>query len=101
MKFYSVNEFESNIATIYEEIHSDGGAVIMSGDKPEFLMLDVGGFNDYEAVIKAMSRAKALAALESMQRISVNNGNVNMTDEEIEAEIQAARRERRNRENRN
>ena len=97
MKYYSVNEFETNAATIYENVRSDGSVVITSGDKPKFLVLDIGD-NDYEKLIEAIRQAKAFANFRSMQRISVENGNSLMTDEEIEAEIQAARRERRNRE---
>ena len=98
MKYYSINELATNTATIYEDVRSNGSVVITNGDRPEFLMLDIGN-NDYETFIDAISRARAFANLESMREIAAQNGY--MTDEEIEAEIQAARQERRNREGRN
>ena len=98
MNFYSVNELETGTTKIYENVRSNGEAVITNEGKPMLLMLDISNV-DYEAIIRAVRQAKVTAVFESMRNIAAENGY--MTDEEIEAEIAAARQERRNREGRN
>ena len=55
-------------------------------------MLDISEDN-FEEVLRAVRQAKAMIAFNSMRKIAEDNGF--MSEEEIEAEIQAAREERR------
>ncbi len=77
------------------EKYSGGGAVLTDDGKPVLLMLDISGDNP-ERIIEAVIRARAVEAFESMREIARQRGY--MSDEEIEAEIAAARRERHERE---
>lgn len=77
------------------EKYSGGGAVLTDDGKPVLLMLDISGDNP-ERIIEAIIRARAMEAFESMREIARQRGW--MSDEEIEAEIAAARRERHERE---
>lgn len=53
------------------------------------------GENDLEEKLRALERDPALTAIERQQLLSVISGRHLMTMEEIDAEIQAVRRERR------
>jgi len=49
---------------------------------------------DFEKTVAAVRRARALMAMEGMQRASLAAGTDRMSDAAIEAEIKAARRSR-------
>ena len=75
-----------------ELVRSSGGAVFIEKGRSAVLVLDISG-DDSEAVIRAVRRARASAAFESMRRTAEQNGW--MSDEEIEAEVASSRQERR------
>ena len=89
MNFYTVRDLRTTPKSIWDDLSSDGEVVITKNGKPTALLIDIaeGGF---EETVKAVRQAKAMLAFNSMRMKAAENGY--MTDEEIEAEISAARR---------
>ena len=63
--------------------------VITNNGKPAALMLDISGDN-FEVTLQAIRQAKAMIAFNNMRSRAAAHGF--MSDEEIEAEIEAARK---------
>lgn len=74
--------------SIWENLASDGEVVITNNGKPAAIMVDIAD-GDFEETVKAIRQAKAMLAFNSMRQKASEAGF--MTDEEIEAEIAAAR----------
>lgn len=74
--------------SIWENLASDGEVVITNNGKPAAIMVDIAD-GDFEETVKAIRQAKAMLAFNSMRQKAAEAGF--MTDEEIEAEIAAAR----------
>ena len=89
MNFYTVRDLRNTPKSIWEHLSSDGEVVITNNGKPTALLIDIteGGF---EETVKAVRQAKAMLAFNAMRMKAAENGY--MTDEEIDAEISAARR---------
>ena len=94
MNFYSIRDLRANTKNICENIQANGEAIITNNGKPTVLMLNISE-DDFELVLRAVRQAKAMIAFNSMRAVAAENGY--MSDEEIEAEISAARRELRKR----
>jgi len=94
MEFYSVNELKNNTKAVWSSL-ARGEVVITEDGKPSALMMDV-KTRDFEKTMNTIRQARAILAVESMRRRAAEMGY--MTEEEIEAEIAASRRERRERE---
>ncbi len=94
MNFYSIRDLRTNTKDICENIRVNGEAIITNNGKPSVLMLNISEDN-FELMLRAIRQAKAMIAFNSMRAAAAANGY--MTDEEIEEEIAAARKERRER----
>ena len=92
MEHFSVNALQKETKNIYDSIRKNGEAVITDNGKPTLLMLDISQDN-FEEIVKAVRRAKATIAFNAMQNIGATNGY--MSEDEINAEIQSVRNERR------
>ena len=88
MNFYTVRDLRSTPKSIWENLSADGEAVITNNGRPMALLLDIAD-GDFEETLKAVRQAKAAIAFNSMRGKVADNGY--MSDEEIEAEITAAR----------
>lgn len=89
MKFVSSREIRVNPRPVFDSLGEENEVVVTSRGKPVALMVGVSG-EDFEETIRFLRRAKAQAAVSRMR-----SGEARMNDEEIEAEIKAARDERR------
>lgn len=89
MKFYPVDELKSKSRSIIDSLTSSDDAVITDSGKPAAIMLKISNDN-FDEFIQAITQAKAMTAFNFLREQSRKNGF--MTDEEIEAEIAAARR---------
>ena len=89
-----MRDLKTNTKTVCENIQSNGEAIITNKGKPTLLVLDISD-DDFELMLRSIRQAKAMIAFNNMRSIAAENGY--MSDEEIEAEISAARRERRER----
>lgn len=90
MNFYSVRDLRTTQKAIWEKLEQDGEVVITNNGKPSALLFDIGD-GDLEETLKAVRQAKAMMAFNSMRGKAAEKGY--MSDEEIEAEIAAARQE--------
>lgn len=89
MNFYTVRDLRTTPKSIWENLAVDGEAVITNNGRPMALLLDIAD-GDFEETLKAVRQAKAAIAFNSMRGKAAAKGY--MSDEEIEAEIAAARR---------
>ena len=89
MNFYSVRDLRTTPRSLWENLKTEGHVVITNNGKPAALMLNIAE-GQLEETIKAVRQALAMMAFNNMRAKAAAAGY--MTDEEIEAEIQAARR---------
>lgn len=89
MNFYTVRDLRTTPKSIWENLAADGEAIITNNGRPMALLLDIAD-GDFEETLKAVRQAKAAIAFNSMRSKAAAEGY--MSDEEIEAEIAAARR---------
>lgn len=89
MNFYSVRDLRTNSKSIWENLKGNGEAVITNNGKPAALLLDISEDN-FEVTLQAVRQARAMIAFNNMRSRAAMDGF--MSDEEIEAEIEASRR---------
>jgi antitoxin (DNA-binding transcriptional repressor) of toxin-antitoxin stability system len=93
MRFVSVRDLRSKGRRIWEELASEKELVVTSNGRPIALLTDVNEEN-FENTLRDLRRARALRAVEEMQQASLKGGLDKMSDQEIGAEIRAARKAR-------
>jgi len=93
MKFISVRDFRIRPGDVWKQLKVYKDIIITSNGKPIAILNPVEGSN-LESSITALRRARALLALEEIQKNSVVRGLDKLTGDEIEEEIKAARLER-------
>ena len=91
MNYYTIQELQAAPDGLLQELGRNGELVITRDGKPAALMLNLADGN-FDERIKAVIQDKAQAAFASMRARAAACGF--MSDEEIEAEIAAARAER-------
>lgn len=94
MRFVSVRDLRSRGRQVWKELESEKELVITSNGRPIALLTGVNEKN-FEQILRDLRRARALRAIEEMQRASVQASLDKMADEEIEIEIRQARRARK------
>ena len=93
MKFVSSREIRVNPKPVFEAAGEGDEIIITSRGKPVALLVGVDG-EDLEETVRLVRRARAQAAVSRMRRAASREGSNNLSQEEIEAEIAAARGER-------
>lgn len=93
MRFVSVRDLRSKGRRVWEELESEKELVVTSNGRPIALLTGVNEDN-FENTLRDLRRARALRAVEEMQRASLKAGLDKMSDQEIDAEIRAARKAR-------
>lgn len=88
MNFYSIRDLRNDSKSMWESLKGNGEAIITNNGKPAALMLDISEDN-FEITLQAVRQAKAMIAFNNMRSRAAAKGF--MSDEEIEAEITAAR----------
>ncbi len=94
MNFVTARELRLNTGDLWKMLEKDRELVITLNGRPVALLTGISGEN-LENTLKAVRRARGEWAIDKLQQEAREKGLDKMTDEEIEAEIQAARRERR------
>jgi len=89
MNFYTVRDLRTTPKSLWEDLVTNGEVVITNNGRPTAIMLDISD-GSFEETLKAVRQAKAAIAFNSMRAKAAAKGY--MSDEEIEAEIAAARR---------
>jgi antitoxin (DNA-binding transcriptional repressor) of toxin-antitoxin stability system len=93
MKFVSVRDFRIRPGDVWKQLKIYKDVVITSNGKPIAIINPVEDEN-LENSIAVLRRARALLALEEMQKKAALKALDKLTEEEIEEEIKSARLER-------
>lgn len=93
MKFVSVRDFRIRPGDIWKQLKIDKDIIITSNGKPIAILNPVEAEN-LESSISVLRRARALLALEKIQKESASEGTDKLSEEEIENEIKSSRSER-------
>ena len=93
MKFVSVRDFRIRPGDIWKQLKIDKDIIITSNGKPIAILNSVEAEN-LESSITVLRRARALLALEEIQKESALKGIDKLFEEEIEEEIKSSRSER-------
>ena len=96
MTFYTARDLRTQPKNIWDNLSVGNELVITNNGKPTALMLHISESN-FDEVIKAVRQAKAMIAFNSMRSKAAKRGF--MTDAEIDAEIAAARQDRKKKQN--
>ncbi len=96
MKFLSVRDLRSKPADVWKGLAVAREMVVTSNGRPVAILSAVTE-DSLEETLAAIRRARAVAAVSEIQRRSIEQGLDAMAGEDIEAEIAAARRQRRQR----
>lgn len=94
MEFVSIRDMRTRPGEVWQQLQEQGDLVVTSNGRPFALLISAEG-QDIEKLLLAVRRARALLAIERLRAEAAENGTDRLTAEEIEAEIAAARRERR------
>jgi antitoxin (DNA-binding transcriptional repressor) of toxin-antitoxin stability system len=92
MKFVSVRDFRSKSAQVWKILKNDDEMVITSNGRPMALLTSLTDEN-LEQTLKTIRKAKAMAAVSSMQLKSLQSGNNKMSLTEINREITLQRKD--------
>jgi len=93
MKFISVRDLRSKSAQVWKELPQEREMIITSNGRPIAIIAAISD-SDLEESLSAFRQARAVEAVASLQRRSVEMGNDKITMDEIDAEIKAVRRKR-------
>jgi antitoxin (DNA-binding transcriptional repressor) of toxin-antitoxin stability system len=93
MKFLSVRDLRGKSAQIWKELPEEGEMVVTSNGRPIAILAAITEAT-LEESLSAFRRARAVEAVVSLQRRSVEHGTDKMTLDEINAEIKSVREKR-------
>ena len=93
MKFISVRDLRSKSAQVWKQLPQEREMIITSNGRPIAIIAAISDSN-LEESLSAFRQARAVEAVASLQRRSVEMGTDKMTMDEIDAEIKAVRRKR-------
>jgi len=94
MKFVSVRDLRSKSAQVWKELLEEREMIITSNGRP-IAIIAATKDSDLEESLSALRQARAVEAVASLQRRSVEKGNDKITMNEIDSEIKAVRKKRR------
>jgi len=93
MKFISVRDLRSKSAQVWKQLPQEREMIITSNGRPIAIIAAISD-SDLEESLSAFRQARAVEAVASLQRRSVEMGNDKITMDEIDAEIKAVRKKR-------
>ena len=93
MKFISVRDLRSKSAQIWRQLPQEREMIITNNGRPIAIIAAISD-SDLEESLSAFRQARAVEAVASLQRRSVEMGNDKITMDEIDAEIKAVRKKR-------
>jgi antitoxin (DNA-binding transcriptional repressor) of toxin-antitoxin stability system len=94
MKFISVRDLRGKSGEVWKDLPADREVVVTSNGRPIAILSAVSESN-LEESLSAIRQARAVEAVMSLQRRSVERGIDGMTMEEIDAEIKTVRQKRK------
>ena len=93
MKFVSIRDLRGKSAEVWKKLPGEREMVITSNGRPIAILAAVNESN-LEESLSAFRQARAVEAVASLQRRSVEQGTDNISMDEIDSEIKAVRRKR-------
>jgi len=90
MQFVTVRDFRNSSGSIWEKLNQEGELVVTNNGKPAAILFGVKD-SDVEQTLRDIRRSKLLRLLTEAREEAAERGF--MSDEDIEAEIKAARAE--------
>ena len=93
MKFITVRDLRGRPGQVWTKLSREQDLILTSNGKP-IAILSAVSEETLEDSLAALRQARAIAAVEAMQSQSVAAGADRLTQDEIQAEIAAARRQR-------
>ena len=90
MNFATVRDFRTSTRSVWDKLNESGEIVVTNNGKPIALMLNIAD-GEFDELFQAIRQAKAMLSINRMRTIAAESGY--MSDEDIEAEIRAARQE--------
>ena len=93
MKFVSVRDLRGKSAQVWKELPEEREMIITSNGRPIAILAAISESN-LEESLAAFRQARAVEAVASLQRRSVELGKDGMTMDQIDAEIKAVRKKR-------
>lgn len=93
MRFVSVRELRGQSAAVWKTLAKEKDLIVTSNGKP-IALLSAASDENLEESLSALRRARAQAAATAMQQASVRAGTDRLSLQDINAEIDAARRQR-------
>jgi len=95
MKFMSVRDLSKSPKNTLSRLSKGGKAVLTNNGKPQALIFKIDG-ECFEQTLTLLQKLEFMQNLTDMRLASVQNGNTNMSLEEINSEVAATRKERNN-----
>jgi len=93
MEFMTVRELSKSPKDTLAKLSKDGKAVLTNNGKPQALIFKIDG-ESFERTLSLLQKLEFMQTLSEMRLVSLQNGTANMTQDEINAEIAAVRKER-------
>ena len=93
MRFLSVRDLRGKSSQVWKELPEEGEMVVTNNGRPVAILSSVGE-SDLEETLSAFRQARAVSAIASLQRRSVENGADKLTLSDINREIKAVRKAR-------
>jgi antitoxin (DNA-binding transcriptional repressor) of toxin-antitoxin stability system len=93
MKFISVRDLRGKSAEVWKSLPGEREMVVTSNGRPIAILAAVSESSLEESIL-AFRQARAVEAVVSLQRKSLEHGNDSIAAKEIEAEIQEVRKKR-------
>lgn len=94
MNYFSVRDLRDKPGKVWESVEKSHEAIITNNGKPTFLMIGLNG-REPEDVLASVRQAMAMKAVNNMRIGSAQRKTDALTDGQIEEEISAARREKK------
>jgi len=94
MEFMTVRELSKSPKDTLAKLSKDGKAVLTNNGKPQALIFKIDG-ESFEKTLSLLQKLEFMQNLSDMRLTSLRNGNAGMSLDEINAEITAARKERK------
>ncbi|NOS80968.1 MAG: type II toxin-antitoxin system Phd/YefM family antitoxin [Nitrospira sp.] len=93
MKFVTVRDLRGRSGQVWDQLAREREVILTSNGKP-IAILSAVSEDTLEASLAAVRRARAVAAVETIQRRSIHAGTDQLTSAEIVSEVRAARKAR-------
>lgn len=94
MKFITVRDLRGRSGQVWAKLAREREVILTSNGKP-IAILSAVSEETLEESLAAVRQARAVAAVEKMQRQSIHAGTDSLSSRDIEAEIKAVRKARR------